>query len=254
MNSAKYEAWYSNEFAIVPLTALLDKRMGPRQLKVLIALAHHANRHGLKVFPSRERIAEMCGFYLKGKPHADLVSVLISNANHSVIDEETGEVKKTRTGKNKKTTGQGLVELGYVEKLGQRGENQTQAYRLMTPELSIEDKNQVTDRKLSKEEYKAKQQAKEASEAEAFFAKEITENEAEEQQKQAAQKNTLVSEVSDSKEDVESSAEQLSTKDICWHRGVSYHREEVNLASFDGDWQDIPKFVVEYFGHSYILA
>ena len=165
------EKWYSKEFAIIPLTALLDKRMGPQHLKVLIALAHHANEHGLQVFPSRERIAEMCDFYLKGKPNVDHVSALISNPNHSVKDEITGEVLLTKNGKPKKTKGPGLVELGYVEKLGQRGENQTQAYRLMTPKLDAKHQNKVTERKMSNADYKAKRQGREEIEAEKEIAR-----------------------------------------------------------------------------------
>jgi hypothetical protein len=81
-SQSQKSAWFGQKFAIVPLQALLDKRIGPRQLKLLALLAHHANRDGVDCFPGLERLAEMCGFYSKGKPHTSLVSALISNPNY----------------------------------------------------------------------------------------------------------------------------------------------------------------------------
>ncbi|WP_338754853.1 hypothetical protein [Ralstonia sp. RRA.1] len=106
-------------FARVSPLTMIDSAIGPRQLKVFLILALHAKTSGY-VRLSQERIAEMCGFFSKGKPDNVLVSRLISNANHA---------------KQKSGTGPGLVELGYVLKHGQIGHDQVQEYTLLTPRV-----------------------------------------------------------------------------------------------------------------------
>jgi len=172
VTKTKSDAWYTDDFAIIPLQAVRDKRMGPRQLQVLIVLASFANRSGNNVFPSRAHIAELCGFFVKGEPHVQLVSALISNPNYAKPNPKTGKVKNT---------GPGLVELGYVEKIGQRAENETNIYRVKTPDVADEHLNFAKDRKVSNEVWKAKKKADADAIGLAFAAKINAEYEAEEQ-------------------------------------------------------------------------
>ncbi|MGJ7918849.1 hypothetical protein ACI48D_25705 [Massilia sp. LXY-6] len=221
---SKKSAWFGQQFAIVPLQALLDKRIGPRQLKLLALLAHHANRDGVDCFPGLERLAEMCGFYSKGKPHTSLVSALISNPNFDKPSKKTGKVTKS--------TGPGLVELGYVEKLGQRGYNKTQSYRLKIADVSTDEVNTFADRKLSDEEYTAKRRTQEKAEFEEF----------------AEALN-----VEDAEQEKELEAARIRRGAFVF-RGTEYTRSEVQQAYHDGDWGDIPPTVVDHFRFSYSFA
>lgn len=107
-------------FARVPVQLLIDPRVGPRQLLVFSILAAHARKNGA-VSLTRERIAEMCGYYLGGKPNVDLVSRLISNPSHE---------------KQSKGPGPGLVQLGYVERGHQAGYNGVRSYKLVSPAVA----------------------------------------------------------------------------------------------------------------------
>jgi hypothetical protein len=174
--------WLTKDnYACVPLIALQDARMGPRQLKVLCFLASKA-RPGTngKVWPSLAHIAELCGFLTTDKktkvvsPDEALVSKLISNSDYIKTDKD-GNVLKSKKGEPlQKGTGMGLVELGYVVKLGQRGNNQTQLYQLVIPTVGNSDLNVATDRRMPNEEYNAKRaglrKAYDAAEAEAALA------------------------------------------------------------------------------------
>lgn len=95
------KAWYGNKFAIIPVQALLDSRLGPRHLKVLLFLAHHASRDRGECYPSQDGLAEACGWYIKDKksgeirPDDGLVSRLISNPNHDK-PKKNGQAKRIR--------------------------------------------------------------------------------------------------------------------------------------------------------------
>lgn len=108
-------------FARVPVQLLIDPRVGPRQLLVFSILAAHARKNG-SVSLTRERIAEMCGYYLGGTPNVDLVSRLISNPSHA---------------NQTKGPGPGLVQLGYVERGPQAGYNGVRSYKLVLPAADV---------------------------------------------------------------------------------------------------------------------
>jgi len=107
-------------FARVPVQLLIDPRVGPRQLLVFSILAAHARKNGA-VSLTRERIAEMCGYYLGGRPNVDLVSRLISNPGHA---------------NQAKGPGPGLVQLGYVERGNRAGWNGVRSYKLVLPAVA----------------------------------------------------------------------------------------------------------------------
>lgn len=213
-------AWYGDVFSIIPFDAVLDKRLKPRHLKVLLILAKHADKFTGIAYPSLDRIAEMCGFYSKDLPDRALVSRLISNASG-------------------KGTGPGLVQLGYVQKLGWIANRTSQSYRVQRARVATGDLNQPTDRKISDEEFqekqdtkKAEQRAKDDADAEAYFAEEN---------------------VAD--EEIENSAKPTPKKPaIVVSSNEEYTRDEVRQAYHDGDWGYIPRAVIESFGFSYSFA
>lgn len=92
-------------FGFCPVQLLLDPELGPRELRVFLCLAVHADSATGKCTPSQDRIAEMCGYYKKGKPDRSLVSTLIHN----------------------------LVLRGWVKNLGQQGFNRTNVYQVRVP-------------------------------------------------------------------------------------------------------------------------
>lgn len=220
------KAWYGNKFAIIPVQALLDSRLGPRHLKVLLFLAHHASRDRGECYPSQDGLAEACGWYIKDKksgeirPDDGLVSRLISNPNHD---------KPKKNGQAKKDTGPGLVELGYVENLGQRGYSKTNLYRLSIPKYRDGDLRVVTDRKLSNVEYAAKRASEQKQE---FAEQEVVANAQAEAQER------------------EIEAARIARGAFIW-RGTEYTRMEVDDAYGLGDWGDLPQKVVEHYGYSW---
>ena len=94
------------QFALAPTLILLDRKVGPRELRVFLCLSMHASAKTGICYPSQKRIAEMCGYMRKDKPDATLVSLLIKK----------------------------LVERGWIKNLGQRGFKKTNIYRLQIPE------------------------------------------------------------------------------------------------------------------------
>lgn len=104
-------------FGRVPTQTMIDPAIGPRHFLVYSVLASHAKDDGT-LGVNQARIAEMCGFYVKGKPDNALISKLISNPGF----------KTQKTG-----TGAGLVELGYVKKYKQKGLNMIKTYSICVP-------------------------------------------------------------------------------------------------------------------------
>jgi hypothetical protein len=214
------QAWYGNRFSILPIQAVLDSRLGPRHLKVLLFLAHHANRDGEQVYPGQDRIAEACGWYLKGKPNHALVSALISNPNWDQPKADGGE---------KKDTGPGLVEFGYVQKLGQRGTNKTMLYRLCVPQYKDGDLNALKSRKISNADYAIKRAADEESIFAELAVADNAKADALEKELEAARK----------------------ARGAFIYRGTEYVRAEVEDAYNMGDWGHLPRQVVEHYGYSW---
>jgi hypothetical protein len=111
-------------FARVSPRIVLDPDLRPRQRLVYMILALHSNAQGYGARLAQASIAELCGFFLKSRttgeysPDYRLVSRLISD-----------EKWATRT----PCLGPGLVQLGYVQKLGQSGHNHTISYKLVFP-------------------------------------------------------------------------------------------------------------------------
>lgn len=97
-------------FAMIPVSMLLHPDVSNADLRVFACLAAHANRAGW-VYISRQRIAEMCGFWQKGEPNVQYVSRFLG--------------QKSGT----------LIRLGFVKNLGQRGMDECCEYQLMTPDF-----------------------------------------------------------------------------------------------------------------------
>ncbi|MGF6274416.1 hypothetical protein ABIB38_002796 [Massilia sp. UYP11] len=218
-SKTKNTAWFGGSFSVIPFDAVLDKRLKPRQLKVLLILAKHADRSSGIAYPSLDRIAEMCGFFSNGLPDRALVSRLISN--------ESG-----------KGTGPGLVQLGYVKKLGWLANRTSQSYRLQCAHISVDDLNQPTNRQKSeveaKTELEAKKErrlAKERADAEAYFSEFE-----DEKYKDAVIEMPVMN------------SPQSRTVDC------EYTKNDVQQAFRDGTWGDIPRHIVEHYGFRYSFA
>jgi hypothetical protein len=218
-SKTKNTAWFGGSFSVIPFETVLDKRLKPRQLKVLLILAKHADRSSGIAYPSLDRIAEMCGFFSNGLPDRALVSRLISN--------ESG-----------KGTGLGLVQLGFVKKLGWLANRTSQSYRLQCAHTSADDLNQPTNRqksdvevKIELEAKKERRQEKERAEAEAYFS-ELED----EKYRDAVIDMPILSSM------------QSRTVDC------EYTKDEVQQSFRDGTWGDIPRHIVEHYGFRYSFA
>lgn len=93
------------KFAMVPPHIFLDKRVGASQVMIFCLLCFHANARGF-CYMSQERLAELAGYTLNGEPNRRYVSRVLRE----------------------------LERYGYLERLGQRGFNMTNAYRLVMPD------------------------------------------------------------------------------------------------------------------------
>ena len=152
------------DFGRFPTIALMDRGFGPRQLMVYAVLVAHAKKSGA-VAITQARIAEMLGFYRKGKPDNALVSSLISNPAY--LTQKGG-------------TGAGLEQLGYLTKHGQTGFNMVKAYQLVTPVVTdgritrpdgnVVDLRVPTDRQ--EEDYKGRKKCEAGQDAIALVARE----------------------------------------------------------------------------------
>lgn len=246
--------WYGEVFAILPFEAVLDKRLGPCHLKVLLILAKFANKHTGICYPGLESIAEMCGYYTKGQPDKSRVSRIISNASG-------------------KGTGPGLEQLGYLQKLGWFANRATQSYRVMSPNLTDENLNLPTNRKLTDEAWaekraarRAERDAKDRAEGEAFLAEIEADNAAQDEEQEGAesvvQESTPDTDLPDNndlfdfEEDAPTAAAPAAPagEKTVTHKGVQYGYSEVYTAWRDGDWGDIPYAVVQAFGFDFVFA
>lgn len=244
--------WYGEVFAILPFEAVLDKRLGPCHLKVLLILAKFANKHTGICYPGLESIAEMCGYYTKGQPDKSRVSRIISNASG-------------------KGTGPGLEQLGYLQKLGWFANRATQSYRVMSPNLTDENLNLPTNRKLTDEAWaekraarQAERDAKDRAEGEAFLAEIEADNavhDAEQERSESdVQEPTPDTDLPDNDDlfdfddDVADVPVSPSGEKVIVHKGTPYHYSEVYAAWRDGAWGDIPYAVVQAFGFDFTFA
>lgn len=123
----------SQRFAIVPLEALLDKRLKPRHLAALAALALHANKDG----DVRCTLATLVE--ITGNPGDGNMSNTISN----------------------------LAEWGYVKSKKQIGFNGVNEYKLGAPDYNLADLREVQNRGMDDKEY-AKIAAKNKEEGKAY--------------------------------------------------------------------------------------
>ena len=154
MSTHQYDWLGTQPYARVPQSILLDSRLGPRQFKLLCLLCLHAGKDGI-VWPGHDRLAEMLGHFKKdGTPNNNLVSKLISWTHAD------------------KSPGLGLVQLGYIKKLGWIANRETQSYRLLIANVEAKHMNKPTSRKMSDADFAQKRQAKADALAAAAAAKE----------------------------------------------------------------------------------
>lgn len=201
MPTHQYDWFGTQSYARVPRSILLDSRLGPRQFKLLCLLCLHAGKDGI-VWPGHERLAEMLGHFKKdGTPNKNLVSKLISWAHAD------------------KSPGLGLVQLGYVQKLGWIANRETQSYRLLIANVEEKDMNNPTSRKMSDADFAQKRQMKVEALAAAATAKGETTK---------AQKALVLV-----------------------YEDDEYSKNEVHNAYLAGELYTLPRTVVEYFGYRY---
>jgi len=207
--------WFGKQsFAMVPESVLFDKRLGGRHLKLLCMLIKHADKDGT-CHPGLDCLAEEMGFFDKNDvPDKNLVTKLISH-------------------NPEKAPGPGLVELGYVKKLGWKMGRKTQTYQLVIPGLTADELNAPTNRKMSDAEFKAKTEAEKVEREEKAFKS------AQERAERANQRNAERANRSDDE------------NEVIEYQGEKYPYEEVAQARVDGDWGDIPRYVVERCGFKY---
>jgi DNA-binding transcriptional regulator YhcF (GntR family) len=104
-----------NPFAIVPIEILADRRLGLWHIKVLIGLLSFRNKNTDMIFPSREALSERIGIH------------------PSNISKTTSE----------------LVELGWLEKIGEGGFSKSSRYKILVPSFSTTTVADSTTEKLS---------------------------------------------------------------------------------------------------------
>ncbi len=197
MNAKKNDWIGVQKYARVPESVLLDSRLGPRHFKLLSILALHADKDGI-AWPGLERLAEMLGYFKKdGEPDKQIISKLISWKHEE------------------KSPGLGLVELGYIKKLGWIANRETQSYQLLIPNVSETAINNPKSRKLSDVDFSEKQRIKMQGMSKAETKKE--------EKKSAA--HTFV------------------------YGGEKYTKNEVHNAFLAGELEMYPMPVIEYFGY-----
>lgn len=204
MTTAQKKDWLgSQSFARVPESVLLDNRLGIRHLRLLCLLIMHADRHGI-AWPGQDRLAEMLGDYNypgtpEQTPNKNLVSKLISCSNPKAAP--------------------GLVQLGYVKKLGWIANRETQSYQIIIAPVPPEALNTPTSRKMSDAEYKVVREEKSVRLAEEAAVREAA---------KAAKKWAA---------------------DVFVFEDETYHRNELHNAMLAGELDTYPLQVVVYFGY-----
>jgi hypothetical protein len=113
----------------------------------------------------------------------------------------------------------GLVQLGYIKKLGWIANRETQSYRLLIANVEEKHMNSPTSRKMSDADFAKKRQAKAETLVAAAAAKE-----------QAA---------------------TIQKTPVFLFEGDEYSKNEVHNAYLAGEIYTIPRAVVEHFGYRY---
>lgn len=210
MTTIQKANWFgAQSFACVPESVLLDSRLGLRHLRLLCLLILHADKHGI-AYPGQDRLAEMMGDYNKPgtpeqTPNTNVISKLISWRNPN-----TGP-------------GLGLVQLGYVKKLGWIAGRSTQTYRIVIPTLRPEELNRPTSRKMPDAEYAELREKKWQNLTEAYAGREAAK-----------------------------AAKQNAEDAFVWE-GQQYTRNELHNVMLAGGLDTYPLPVVVHFGYEQYL-